>query len=47
MKAAVIKEYGPAENFGKVFPLSEIGKAHSLLENTTGNFDGKIGIEIE
>lgn len=33
----------------KVFPLSEIGKAHSLLENKTGNenFYGKIGIEIE
>tara|TARA_R110002020_G_scaffold155391_1_gene336387 strand:- start:1307 stop:2281 length:975 start_codon:yes stop_codon:yes gene_type:complete len=33
----------------KVFPLSEIGKAHSLLEFRTGdeNFYGKIGIEIE
>lgn len=32
----------------KVFPLSEIGKAHSLLEYKTGdaNFYGKIGIEI-
>lgn len=33
----------------KVFPLSEIGKAHSLLETKAGdeNFYGKIGIEIE
>ena len=33
----------------KVFPLSEIGKAHSLLEYRTGdkNFYGKIGIEVE
>lgn len=33
----------------KVFPLSEIGKAHSLLETRAGdkNFYGKIGIEIE
>lgn len=32
----------------KVFPLSEIGKAHSLLETKTGDKDfyGKIGIEI-
>ncbi|PRD44112.1 zinc-dependent alcohol dehydrogenase family protein [Sphingobacterium haloxyli] len=32
----------------KVFPLSEIGKAHSLLEYRTGdeNFYGKIGIEV-
>lgn len=33
----------------KVFPLSEIGKAHSLLETKAGdpNFYGKIGIEIQ
>ncbi|WP_417361461.1 zinc-dependent alcohol dehydrogenase family protein [Galbibacter sp.] len=33
----------------KVYPLSEIGKAHSLLEYKTGDEDfyGKIGIEIE
>lgn len=33
----------------KVFPLSEIDKAHSLLETKAGNqnFYGKIGIEIE
>ncbi len=33
----------------KVFPLSEIGKAHSLLEFKIGdeNFYGKIGIEVE
>nr|WP_315224765.1 zinc-dependent alcohol dehydrogenase family protein [uncultured Flavobacterium sp.] len=33
----------------KVFPLSEIGNAHSLLEYKTGdeNFYGKIGIEVE
>ncbi|PZR20502.1 MAG: NADPH:quinone oxidoreductase [Flavobacterium psychrophilum] len=33
----------------KVFPLSDIGKAHSLLETKTGNenFYGKIGISIE
>jgi NADPH2:quinone reductase len=33
----------------KVFSLSEIGKAHSLLENKVGdeNFYGKIGIEIQ
>ncbi len=33
----------------KVFPLSEIGKAHALLEYRTGdkNFYGKIGIEVE
>ena len=33
----------------KVFPLSEIGKAHSLLETRAGDKDfyGKIGIEIE
>ena len=33
----------------KVFLLSEIGKAHSLLENKVGdrNFYGKIGIEID
>lgn len=33
----------------KVFPLSEIGKAHSLLEHRigAGNFYGKIGIEVE
>ena len=33
----------------KVFPLSEIGKAHSLLEHRIGaeNFYGKIGIEVE
>ena len=33
----------------KVFSLSEIGKAHSLLETKAGdeNFYGKIGIEIE
>ncbi|MGS2737908.1 zinc-dependent alcohol dehydrogenase family protein [Sinomicrobium sp. M5D2P17] len=32
----------------KVFPLSEIGKAHSLLEYRTGdeNFYGKIGVQI-
>ncbi|MBW8243723.1 zinc-dependent alcohol dehydrogenase family protein [Muricauda oceani] len=32
----------------KVFPLEEIGKAHSLLEFKTGdkNFYGKIGIEV-
>ncbi|MEN7550425.1 zinc-dependent alcohol dehydrogenase family protein [Rapidithrix thailandica] len=33
----------------KVFSLSEIGKAHSLLETKAGNEDfyGKVGIEIE
>ncbi|PBJ08003.1 zinc-dependent alcohol dehydrogenase family protein [Flavobacterium sp. ACN6] len=33
----------------RVFPLSEIGKAHSLLETKAGdpNFYGKIGIEIQ
>lgn len=33
----------------KVFPLSEIGKAHALLEYRAGdkNFYGKIGIEVE
>nr|WP_315153963.1 zinc-dependent alcohol dehydrogenase family protein [uncultured Flavobacterium sp.] len=33
----------------KVFPLSQISKAHSLLETRAGNRDfyGKIGIEIE
>ncbi|CAN1573095.1 Qor NADPH,quinone reductase and related Zn-dependent oxidoreductases [Flavobacteriaceae bacterium] len=33
----------------KVFPLSEIGQAHSLLETKAGNKDfyGKIGIEID
>ncbi|MGS2762959.1 zinc-dependent alcohol dehydrogenase family protein [Sinomicrobium sp. M5D2P9] len=33
----------------KVYPLSEIGKAHGLLEYKTGdeNFYGKIGIEVE
>jgi len=33
----------------KVFPLSEIGIAHSLLEYRTGdeNFYSKIGIEVE
>ena len=33
----------------KVFPLSEIGKAHSLLETKSGdrNFYGKIGIDME
>ncbi len=33
----------------KVFPLSEIGKAHSLLETKAGNRDfyGKIGIDME
>lgn len=33
----------------KVFPLSEIGKAHALLEYKAGdkNFYGKIGIEVE
>ncbi|MCF0060612.1 zinc-dependent alcohol dehydrogenase family protein [Dyadobacter chenwenxiniae] len=33
----------------KVFSLSEMSKAHSLLENKTGdkNFYGKIGIEID
>ncbi|WP_222837324.1 zinc-binding dehydrogenase [Dyadobacter fermentans] len=32
----------------KVFPLADIGKAHSLLEFKDGdeNFYGKIGIEI-
>lgn len=32
----------------KVFSLSDIGKAHSLLENKTGddNFYGKIAIEV-
>jgi len=32
----------------KVFPLSEIGKAHSLIENKAGNenFYGKIGIDM-
>src|SRR5690606_15387363 len=32
----------------KIYPLSEIGKAHSLLEYKTGdkNFYGKIGIEV-
>ena len=31
-----------------IFPLSEIGKAHNLLENKIGNKDfyGKIGIEV-
>lgn len=33
----------------KVFPLSEIGKAHSLLETKAGNenFYGKIGIDLQ
>jgi len=33
----------------KVFPLSEIGKAHSLLETKVGNenFYGKIGIDLQ
>jgi len=33
----------------KVFPLSDIGKAHSLLETKAGNKDfyGKIGIDME
>ena len=33
----------------KVFPLSEIGKAHHLLETRAGddNFYGKVGIEVE
>lgn len=32
----------------RIFPLSEIGKAHNLLENKIGNKDfyGKIGIEV-
>ena len=46
-KLVETKKLKPVLN--KVFSLSEISKAHSLLENKAGdkNFYGKIGIEID